>query len=437
MRKGLFQRGPARAGGARGVAITLGVAAALGAAALGGCGEEVRGTDHPTDRLHFPTSIAADPDGRHLYVVNSNFDLLYRGGSVVVVDLATNRILPESTIQVGTFPGKLVLETNAETTSIAGYLPDRDADALTWFRIERKDGTPDLRCTDGAPTSTIEACSPEYSIGEATINGATVRVGDNPFGAGIRHMGPNQDNLLMTGSLLDGRLGIWRLADDGTPSLLRSVQLQAGLHGISTSAATGTTYVSSHFAAQIYALKITDGPRSEIGPEHLNEDGNQTLPQVTASAVNISNVTAAGDYGHGLALDAAGTRAYVAYRSPPGVVVFDISAGPNGNPRNQVLGMVALGARPSELAVVPRADGKGDLVYVVCFGSGDLWVVDTLLMEVVDRIPVGIGPYDIAIVQSETVGIRAYVSMFEQDSVAIVELDPKSPFHHQVIAEIR
>lgn len=415
---------------------TWGAVAALWLANLAACGEEVRGKDHPSDRLHFPTSLAADPDGRHLYVVNSNFDLLYRGGSVVVVDLLTHRIVPDATIQVGTFPGKLVLET-LDGAAIAGYLPDRDADALSWFRIERKGGTPDLRCTKGDAASGIEVCSPEFSIGEATVNGATVRVGDNPFGAGVKAMGPNQSNLLLTGSLLDGRLGVWRLAADGAPSLLRSVQLQAGLHGVATSAATGVTYVSSHFAAQVFALKITDGPRSEVGPENLNVDGNETLPQVSASAVNVTNVTTAGDYGHGLTLNAAGTRAYVAWRSPPAIAVIDVSAGANGNPRNQVLGMVGLGARPSELAVLPREDGLGDLVYAVCFGSGDLWVVDTLLMEVVDRIKLGIGPYDIAIVQSETAGTRAYVSKFEQNSVAVIELDPKSPFHHQVIAEIR
>lgn len=417
-------------------------AVALGAAlgGLAGCGEEVRGKDHPAAELHYPTSLAADPDGRHLYVVNSNFDLLYRGGSVAVVDLATHRIVPTSTIQVGTFPGSLVLQTDDAGTAIAGYLPDRDADALTWFRIERDPATgggPDLRCTDGPAISDIEVCDDAHSIGEAEVNGSTVVVGDNPFGAGIHPMGPNQDDLLLTGALLDGRLGVWRLADDGEPTLLRSVRLQAGLHGIATSMATGFAYVTSHFAAQIFSLEISDGPKSEVGPENLTDDGLQVLPQVSATAVSISNAVVTGDYGHGLALNAAGTRAYVAYRSPSSVAVMDISPQPDGTPRNTFLGMVGLGSRPSELAVMSRPDGKGDLVYAVCFGTGDVWVVDTLLMEVVDRIPIGIGPYDIVVVESETVGKRAYVSLFEQDTVAVIELDPKSPFHHQVIAEIR
>ena len=421
------------------VLIPGAIAAALLGAAAAGCGEEVRGTDHPSAELHYPTALAADPDGRHLYVVNSNFDLLYRGGSVVVVDLSTHRIVPESTIQVGTFPGKLVLQTDADGAAIAGYLPDRDANALTWFRIERDTASsaPDLRCTDGPAVSSIEVCSSTHSIGEATVNGSTVSVGDNPFGAGIRHMGPNQDDLLLTGSLLDGRLGVWRLGEDGAPTLLRTVRLQAGLHGIATSLATGFTYVTSHFAAQVFSLKITDGPRSDVGPENLTADGQEVLPQVAASAVSITNAAVTGDYGHGLAMNASGTRAYMAYRSPSSIVVLDTSANEDGTPRNTFLGMVGLGSRPSELAVLPRADGLGDLVYAVCFGTGDLWVVDTLLMEVVDRIPIGIGPYDIAIVESETVGKRAYVSLFEESTVAVVELDPKSPFHHQVIAEIR
>jgi DNA-binding beta-propeller fold protein YncE len=181
---------------------------------------------------------------------------------------------------------------------------------------------------------------------------------------------------------------------------------------------------------------VTDAP-SEQDTTPGTVDAEVAVPDVSAAAINIQNISAISDYGHGLALSPDGTRAYVAYRSPSSVLVIDAGLGEDGRPRNRVLGFVSVGSRPTELAVLPRADGKGDLIYVACFGTNNVYVVDSLLMDVVDVIPTGVGPYDIAVVDDELVGRRAYVSLFEESAIAVIDLDPGSPFYHQVIAEIR
>lgn len=60
---------------------------AAGLAGLCACGLNNEGVAPPRDRISFPSSVKADPDGRWLYVTNSNADLRYNNGTIVAVDL--------------------------------------------------------------------------------------------------------------------------------------------------------------------------------------------------------------------------------------------------------------------------------------------------------------------------------------------------------------
>jgi DNA-binding beta-propeller fold protein YncE len=53
-----------------------------------GCGIGESGIAPPNDRIFFPASLAVDPSGDWLYVVNSNSDLRYNAGTVSVLDLS-------------------------------------------------------------------------------------------------------------------------------------------------------------------------------------------------------------------------------------------------------------------------------------------------------------------------------------------------------------
>jgi DNA-binding beta-propeller fold protein YncE len=72
--------------GHRGRALAVAAAATIAA-----CGFGESGIAPPTDRFFFPASIAVDPAGDWLYVVNSNSDLRYNAGTVVAVNLALAR----------------------------------------------------------------------------------------------------------------------------------------------------------------------------------------------------------------------------------------------------------------------------------------------------------------------------------------------------------
>jgi hypothetical protein len=70
----------------------------LGALAAPACGLNQEGVAPPKDRIAFPGSVKVDPDGRWLYVVNSNADLRFNAGTVVALDLdaaAADRFAPD------------------------------------------------------------------------------------------------------------------------------------------------------------------------------------------------------------------------------------------------------------------------------------------------------------------------------------------------------
>lgn len=54
---------------------------------LGGCYGTADGVEVPQDEIYFPTGVAMDDGGRHLFVVSSDFDLQYNGGAVQSYDL--------------------------------------------------------------------------------------------------------------------------------------------------------------------------------------------------------------------------------------------------------------------------------------------------------------------------------------------------------------
>ena len=101
-------------------------------------------------------------------------------------------------------------------------------------------------------------------------------------------------------------------------------------------------------------------------------------------------------------------------------------------------GAADVGARPSKVLLAPSGAGGSNLIYVVCYGDEQIYVVDPVTLDVVEIIDVPGGPYDMAIVhRPDKNRFRAYITVFERDSVAVLELDRTSPFFHQVVANIR
>ncbi|MCD6499501.1 MAG: hypothetical protein J7M25_14505 [Deltaproteobacteria bacterium] len=125
--------------------VTMSVLAALGGILLGACqndlngvrGVERPGVNPPTDQIFFPTGLAVSPDGKYLFVANSNADIRYNGGTIAVVNLAESNarfrtvppscrqaaqdpyviecdetaglVIQDATVRVGQFPSQIAL----------------------------------------------------------------------------------------------------------------------------------------------------------------------------------------------------------------------------------------------------------------------------------------------------------------------------------------
>jgi hypothetical protein len=71
--------------------------ALLCAGAAGGCYIGNKGLDPPTNLLYFPTALVMSPGHNTLYVVNSDFDLQYNGGTVLAFDATKLRTWKDPT----------------------------------------------------------------------------------------------------------------------------------------------------------------------------------------------------------------------------------------------------------------------------------------------------------------------------------------------------
>lgn len=84
----LSSRSPRRA---RLASALLAVAAPLALGGLAGCFAIGDGLPPPLDAFYYPTGLVVSPGRSALYVVNSDFDLQYNGGTVLALDLAALR----------------------------------------------------------------------------------------------------------------------------------------------------------------------------------------------------------------------------------------------------------------------------------------------------------------------------------------------------------
>ena len=446
---------------------------------------ESPGIPHPTDRLHFPGALAADPNGDYLYVVSSNFDLRYRGGAVTAIDLNTHRLIEQGVIGIGDFGGQLVLyepppDGDDSTPRLVGYLPSRSEGRLYWFEVNGGQADAPLRlgCNEEGPTEGggIQECDNSHRVGRverkrlpfddqnldedarASLAGRPVSmsVGLDAVGTMIYPgVGDLEDHLIITNPRT-GRVSAFHIQggmpmspstpgapahdddfDDsvlsrpGQPVFLENRVVSGGAYDLALSPSDGLVYTTNRFAGLVVPLELNAHPDPAGLPRTWTEIA-------IGDPFAIPSSGTASDHGRSMLFSLSGNLAYLSYRNPSGVVVIDTSLDSTGKRRNKVLGSIGVGAGPARLAAAKSGQDGRELLYVVCFGAEQIWVVDPVLLTVVDIIDLPGGPFDLAIVDNPERGrFRAYVSMFELEAVAVIDLDRESPFYHQVIAYIR
>jgi len=197
---------------------------------------------------------------------------------------------------------------------------------------------------------------------------------------------------------------------------------------------SGWIYVSNRAASQILTVRVlgADAPVAE----------DRGMEMVIGPSVVLGAPVGPLEGGaevRGLTFSADGNRLYAVTRTPPALSVIDTSL-EDGQPRNEVLDVVEVCPRPSVLRT--RLDSYGrTLAYAVCYGSGEIYVVDTAEARVVGRIDGGGGPHDL-IIMPETPAVPealrgfAFLANFGEHTVGVVDLREESPTYHQLIGRI-
>jgi DNA-binding beta-propeller fold protein YncE len=178
-----------------------------------------------------------------------------------------------------------------------------------------------------------------------------------------------------------------------------------------------------------------DLPRSPADLEPLLVYANRTYLSAPYGPVEA---LIAGDV-RGVAVHPDGHRVYALSRVPPGLLIMeDVEVG--SAVERKVIDFVDLCVQPSNIGLHRDANGWL-LVYVVCWASGQVYVVDPEAATLVSIISVGSGPHDIVFAPDAPwvpadLRERAYVTNFAENTISIIDLNPESTTWHRVIGRI-
>jgi len=393
---------------------------------LAGCLDS-KGIDPPVDRFFFPTGMARTAGGRYLLVANSNFDLRYNAGTVVAVDLArvdaaiaecsgccrqardeASFLRTEATVVVGSQVTDLAVAPGGERA----YATVRGNASLTWIDLDEAaaDGPGLLTCFDAF--SDARRCDGRHEV---------IRTGDlwvpaEPYALLVL------EDWVLTGHVDSGDVALFDVSGGRAPAVVRVLdQFPEGVNGFARHPSGDWLYVVSRDSSRLYPFTVSMASR------HAGEG-----PAVSsAPSVAITSNNGGADC-RSLAFSPDGTRACVANRDPPSLVVFDSTPRADGSPGFTLLATIELGSGPSKVAVQPLSGG-GYLVLAVCFNAEQLFVVDPDLLAVVHVLPTGVGPHAIV---PDAEARRAYLANFGESTIWVLDFDPRSAYFGQSVLSI-
>lgn len=125
-------------------------------------------------------------------------------------------------------------------------------------------------------------------------------------------------------------------------------------------------------------------------------------------------------------------RVFLLQRNPPALVGIDTTTFTS-------ISTMEICQGPTNMVQPTRSDGKTPLfgvplLFITCFDSGEVYVVDPAVPQIRSVIQVGRQP--ISTVFDSTDALHAYVIGFGANNVSVVDLDPASPTRDRVIQRV-
>jgi DNA-binding beta-propeller fold protein YncE len=403
-----------------------------------GCMPDSAGVAPPSDRIFYPTAASLTPDGDHLAVASSNFDLAYSNGTVLLVDLDLVEgfaascpdegcdpveedayVLSDETVRTGSYASFLVRAPGGDRM----YLTVRGDTTLTVLDVDMSaDPGRRLTCFDPDDPPRNRKCDTAHRITE----GLTA----DPYAITVQRAsydgGETVVDWIFVSHLTSGQVTVFEaLVDrDVAPrSVLTDRSFPEGVSAIAVDPlAPSTFYAATRHSPYLYTFSFAADP--------LDFD-NQTRI-VLGRAIRL-DVLGDGRDSRDIVFSSDGTMAYVSNRTPNSLVIVDTSLDENGWPRNNAVGAVELDSGPS-LVRAWRAPGwDQDLVYVTCYNADRVYVIDPVLRTTVDVILTGNGPHSLVIDDKRLLG---YLLNFIESTISVIDLDPSSATFDRVRATI-
>jgi DNA-binding beta-propeller fold protein YncE len=355
--------------------------------------------------------------------------------SITVIDVDLSKIDQKQAIN--TMPGVLSCSGNGGGAMPAGYDASnnilRQAPSCDSLHVVQNYGC------GGYPNCTAD----------------TTLLPTEPFAIEVQHAvnaeGGNDDRLVV-GHLGTGQVSVLDSLDSAGGPIVKHVSDpffnadQTGRHGAFAFARQNpndqdtTWYMTSNIQSIISTFRIADL--------------KLVVPSVSFS---VGGAFAFGNDFRDIHFEPGGNRAFITAGNPPSVVVLDTRSLPQGNtpgqPQNRLVDNIDVCQSPSHMGV-RRTLASGATgtpartrteLYVACFLSNQVMVVDPDLPGVEDTILLGRGPNEIVFNYSDTddpnplpepAHRRAWVNTYSEMALAELDLDPASPTHNRMVARI-
>jgi hypothetical protein len=189
-------------------------------------------------------------------------------------------------------------------------------------------------------------------------------------------------------------------------------------------------FVSSRYVPLVTAM-VPIGPSICAGDQNddvLVPSGNNTLNSNLVGSemrgVEFIDSTDASQPGYA-------QRAYALQRVPPDLVGFDIAINNAGSATATPTDLIETCSSPTFL--YQHDAGDGPRLFINCFDTGEVYVVDPAGPTLLTTFAVGRGPAGMVF---DTARSLAYVLDFSQNDVSVVDLAPRSPTQYHVVQRL-
>lgn len=438
----------------------------LGCALCAACTASAEEVAPKTDQLFFPTGVAVAPGDSLLFVTNANSELVYDSGSVSVIDLAAvdatiagwtgaghtipadcsqdtdhretlvcdekQFMLTSAGARIGNFATDVGVQDLHDNGRLRLIIPTRGDPSITWMDW---DGSK-LVCTKSGGSNAL--CDEDHRLSYVHNDPNLFLLPDEPYNVYV----DSDDDFAIVTHLTSSGITLVDSPRDGN-AMIADVMLglfQAdpltGLFGTTGVAGRGPTgpddivYIASREENRIQT--VTVGTPANYDPKTHPDHSKYIVPGDFFFDDFVGGSSGFSQDTRGITFSEDGSRLYTINRTPPSLQVFDTSLGPTGFPNNTGIAATDLCRDASTATAVDSGDG--DRVYVTCFDTGQVYVVDPSgTGSVEDIIPVGRGPYAVAAARSRN---RIYVTNYLEDTIAVIDTSPTSPMRNRVVLRI-